>query len=39
MINPDQKKIKFEHAYVEIKEICSKFKNFSKASDKEEINL
>ena len=35
MANPDQKTILLEHAYEEIKEICTKFQEDSGASDME----
>ncbi len=35
MANPNQKTILLEHAYGEIKEICSKFQEDSGASDME----
>ena len=35
MANPDQKTILLEQAYLEIKEICTKFKEDSGASDME----
>ena len=35
MANPNQKTILLEQAYVEIKEICSKFQDDSGASDME----
>ena len=35
MANPDQKTILLEQAYVEIKEICTKFQEDSGASDME----
>ena len=35
MANPDQKTILLEKAYEEIKEICTKFQEDSRASDME----
>ena len=35
MANPDQKTILLDHAYAEIKEICTKFQEDSGASDME----
>ena len=35
MANPDQKTILLEEAYMEIKEICTKFQDNSGASDME----
>ena len=35
MANPDQKTILIEQAYEEIKEICTKFQEDSRASDME----
>ena len=39
MANPNQKTILLEHAYEEIKEICTKFQEESGASDMEVKNL
>ena len=39
MANPDQKTILLEHAYEEIKEICTKFQEESGASEMEVTTL